>query len=150
MRLISCINVIVSASKGSYTKNTVEEVDAMMKNLKTWSNATTRPNMDEVERQRRLALPIEPIKVKVDVRKFMGRWYVLGSIPTPFENGVTDSIENYEWDEKRNLISIANTYRAKGATSESVVHMHATITNAPYNSQWVFNPKILFYFPLGQ
>jgi apolipoprotein D and lipocalin family protein len=35
---------------------------------------------------------------RVDLPRFMGNWYVIASIPTRFENGAHNAVENYQLD----------------------------------------------------
>lgn len=51
---------------------------------------------------------------KVEISRFMGDWYVIASIPTPFEKGVYNGLESYQWNEEKKRIDISFTYR-KGA-----------------------------------
>lgn len=48
---------------------------------------------------------------KVDIQRFMGDWYVIASIPTPFEKGVYNGLETYSWNEEKQRIDISFTFR---------------------------------------
>lgn len=47
----------------------------------------------------------------VDIPRFMGDWYVIASIPTPFEKGVYNGLETYNWNDEDKRIDISFTYR---------------------------------------
>lgn len=50
----------------------------------------------------------------VDIKRFMGDWYVISSIPTPFEKGVYNGLETYTWNEEKERIDVSFTYRKDG------------------------------------
>ena len=41
-------------------------------------------------------LPPVPTVASVDLPRYMGRWYIIASIPTSFEKGAHNSVESYE------------------------------------------------------
>ena len=45
------------------------------------------------------AVAEEPLKIaaNLDLERFMGRWYVIASIPTPFERDAFNAVEEYTW-----------------------------------------------------
>lgn len=53
----------------------------------------------------------EQVVPSVDIPRFMGDWYVIASIPTPFEKGVYNGLESYEWNEEKQRIDISFTFR---------------------------------------
>ena len=78
-------------TEGSFTKNTAEEVDEMMKGLERWSMGD-RPSVEEVARAIALRSPLTALARPVDIQRYMGNWYVLASIPTVFERNATNSV----------------------------------------------------------
>ena len=62
--------------------------------------------------------PLEALQEphQVDVEKMMGKWFVISSIPTPFEKGAHNATEFYEWvDDDKHQSSTANSEtEAKG------------------------------------
>ena len=40
---------------------------------------------------------------RVELERFMGDWYVIANIPTPFEKDVYNAVESYELDEDGNV-----------------------------------------------
>ena len=43
-----------------------------------------------------LSNPLLPVSDNLDLQRFMGRWYVIASIPTPFETQAYNATEDYE------------------------------------------------------
>lgn len=43
---------------------------------------------------------------KVDIQRFMGKWYVIANIPTFIEKGAHNATETYTWNEKENRIDV--------------------------------------------
>ena len=56
--------------------------------------------------------PIQTVE-QVDLDRFMGDWYVIANIPTPFEKGAHNAVESYKLNDKGE-IETTFTYR-KGA-----------------------------------
>jgi apolipoprotein D and lipocalin family protein len=54
--------------------------------------------------------PLPPLE-KVDLEKFMGRWYVIANIPTFIEKGAHNAIEHYQLDSD-GTIATTFTFRA--------------------------------------
>ena len=43
----------------------------------------------------------------IDVpKRFMGRWFVVANIPTYFEVGATNLIEDYIWNEEEQFVQV--------------------------------------------
>ena len=38
-----------------------------------------------------------PLAEEIDLPRFMGKWYVIASIPTPFERDAYNAVEFYEY-----------------------------------------------------
>ena len=49
------------------------------------------------------AVADSPLKIAagLDIERFMGRWYVIASIPTPFERDAYNAVEEYTWEGDR-------------------------------------------------
>jgi dehydrogenase/reductase SDR family protein 12 len=140
-------------TEGSYTKNTPEEVAEMMRNLAIWSVADQRPTAERIAVEVAKKLPLTAMSREIDINAFMGDWHVLGNIPTYPEMGAANGIEHYDFvsDTKgTGLIKVKFTFVPKGSKSLSEAQMCATISNAPINTQWALDPKILgIRLPLG-
>ncbi len=80
----------------------------------------------------------------VDLERFMGDWYVIANIPTMFEKGAVNAVENYSWNEK-GYVDVTFTYRKdkpdgklKSMTQKGFIF--DTVTNAEWRIQpiWPF------------
>jgi len=149
-------------TEGSFTKNTAAEVDEMMASLQQWSSRGTRPSeaaaaAEAAEAAARL-LPLRESSAPIDIPSFMGRWYVVAQIPTPFDRGARNSTEDYSWDDKAKRIDVTFRFQRAGkgtkgkdggaAAAPTTLLQRATISNAPTNTRWALSPKLLLYLPL--
>eukprot|EP01126_Amoeba_proteus_P046806 TRINITY_DN5309_c0_g1_i2.p1 TRINITY_DN5309_c0_g1~~TRINITY_DN5309_c0_g1_i2.p1 ORF type:complete len:344 (+),score=58.57 TRINITY_DN5309_c0_g1_i2:591-1622(+) len=135
-------------TEGSYTKNTPEEVDLMLKNLELWSSGDIPNPTEETARFLALKKPLAPSETPINIDEFMGRWYVLAGIPSSLEIGNMNPVENYEWCEENNQINMLYQYiSSKGCPSTS--KMRGLIKNPGINTFWEVDPKVWFYWPLN-
>jgi apolipoprotein D and lipocalin family protein len=88
--------------------------------------------------------PLETVK-KIDLDRFMGRWYVIANIPTFVEKGAHNAVETYVWNEKENRIDVEFTFndgafdgKKKTYTQKAFVHDQES------KSEW----RIQFFWPL--
>ena len=128
-------------SEGTFTKNTPLEVNSMMEGLGNWANGRREP-LAELLRRADLSLPLKPAATPVSTQAFMGQWHVLAVIPTPFEIGASNGVENYTYDERRGEINVLFEYAGRGGRGPTKVKQKARVTNAPINSQWAINPQV--------
>lgn len=129
-------------TEGTYTKNTTQEVDAMYANLTVWSDATTRPTAATIKRLISINKPLQAITdVTLNIPRFMGVWYVLANIPSKFEIGSTNCIENYSWNFEEGVVNVLFEYVAKSASSFSGLSMKGEIINEN-NTHWKISPKV--------
>jgi len=72
----------------------------------------------------------------VDLERFMGDWYVIGSIPTFVERGAHNAVESYELQGDRK-VATTFTYR-KGSFDGNRKTMTPTgfVTDDPSNAVW--------------
>lgn len=78
---------------------------------------------------------------KIDIQSYMGKWYVQAGRFTPFEKDVTNSVEIYTWNEKKERIDIDFSYN-KGSFDGKKVEMpqNARIYNKKTNAHWKVSP----------
>jgi apolipoprotein D and lipocalin family protein len=90
---------------------------------------------------------LEAMKQHLDLPKFMGRWYVIGVIPTVFEKDVHNAIEDYELTTdtaEKKVISVQFTYQTGGFDKKiNSLGQKALVHNTDTNAEWRCNPKIL-------
>ncbi|MEZ5448925.1 MAG: lipocalin family protein [Thiolinea sp.] len=77
-----------------------------------------------------------PTVSHVDLDRFMGDWYVIASIPTPFEHNIYNAVENYQRIGPKK-IQTTFTYR-KGGFEGAQKQMRPTgfVTDDPSNAVW--------------
>ena len=73
----------------------------------------------------------------VDIGKFSGDWYVLALIPTSFEKGASNGVENYSIDKEGN-IRVEYSFTKKG--KEKVMYQKGWIYNNETNADWRVRP----------
>ena len=93
--------------------------------------------------------PLAGMAQPIDLERFMGRWYVLANIPTIFDRGTINNMEDYAWDAERQTITSTFTYQRSAAARPDSVRQRCTLKNEA-KTEWVFSQKVgLFYIPLG-
>eukprot|EP01034_Spumella_vulgaris_P022640 gene22640-28780_t len=136
--------------ENEFTKNTPAEVFEMMLTLQVWASSELRPTAQQLEEARARTKPLVAMSTPIDLQAFMGTWYVLASIPTPFEAGASDCVEEYVWSESKQRVNVTFTFTPPDAKSPSQFKQHGTVQNAPVNTFWAVNPKLVgLYLPLG-
>ena len=82
----------------------------------------------------------------VDIDRFMGRWYVIASIPTWFEKGATNAVEYYEKNPD-GTIHVRFTYRQdhhEGVRKEMT--QKAFVVDSKTHAHWKIRPLWPFLF----
>lgn len=89
------------------------------------------------------SLPPPPTVPKVDLPRFMGDWYVISGILTPFEKGAHNAVETYALDEK-GRIPTTYTFRKGGFDGpEKTFNNIAFVHNRETFAEW----RIQFFWP---
>jgi dehydrogenase/reductase SDR family member 12 len=96
--------------------------------------------------------PLEALRIPIDIEQFMGRWYVHANIPTFFDKGTVNNVEEYEWDDVARCVKVLFCYSSLSASGvlkeDSTLRQIGTIDNV-YRTQWTMSMKFLLYWPLG-
>jgi len=139
-------------SEGSHTKNSVEQVDAMMKQLDDWTNGR-RPDL--ARRAEEMAAcasarvaPLAALERPIELARFMGKWYVIANIPTPFDRNTVNNTEDYSYDEAKKTIMVDFSYSDAAFTKTSHLLQKATVFNKAC-TEWRLSPKIGVYMPVS-
>lgn len=83
----------------------------------------------------------EQVVSHVDIPRFMGDWFVIASIPTPFEKGVYNGLETYTWNEEKKRVDISFTFRKKGFNGKKgEITQKGWIADTVGNSHWLVQP----------
>ena len=86
-------------------------------------------------------LPPQPAVSKVEIPKFMGRWYVIANIPTAFEKGAYNAIETYAWNQAEERIDVDFRYNKDSFDGvEKKYPQKAFIYNQDTKSEWRVQP----------
>lgn len=90
-------------------------------------------------------LPAVKTADKVDIQRFMGKWYVIANIPTFLEKGAHNASETYTWNEKENRIDVNFEFNKDKADGEKKAYpQKAFIYNKETKAEW----RIQFFWPL--
>lgn len=78
---------------------------------------------------------------KVEIDKFMGKWYVIAGRFTFLESEVHNGVEEYTWNEKEKRIDISFTFN-QGSFSgkQKSIPQTGWIENDKTNSHWKVSP----------
>ena len=171
-------------TEGTFTKNSPQEIADMMATLQLWGGMRSTPGIGWDPSGRieyisggkvvthepsgappcTMTGPLLAMTRPIDIQRFMGRWYVQANIPTFVDKGTVNNIEDYIWDEARNLILVSFKYRchAGGGGAEGVpgggegsvsvgrqreVRQHGTILNDA-KTEWSLSVKFIIYWPI--
>jgi apolipoprotein D and lipocalin family protein len=79
--------------------------------------------------------PIEPV-TGVDLSRYMGRWYVIASIPTRFERNAYDAVEVYRRDADGDIHTSFHFRRDGFEGPVKTIHSTATVVPGTGNGEW--------------
>ncbi len=78
---------------------------------------------------------------KVEIERFMGKWYVMAGRFTFLEGQVHNGVELYKWNEKENRIDISFTFNKGSLTGqEKSIPQKGWIKNEKTNAHWKVSP----------
>lgn len=78
---------------------------------------------------------------KVEIDKYMGKWYVIAGRFTFFEKGQHNSIENYTWNENKKRIDIEYFYNKDSFNGKiKKIPQKAWVHNRDSNAHWKVSP----------
>jgi len=79
--------------------------------------------------------PIPPVS-HVDLPRYMGRWYVIASIPTRFERDAYNAVETYERQPDGSILTTFHFHRGGFDGPLKTIHSTATVVPDSGNAQW--------------
>lgn len=79
--------------------------------------------------------PIRPVP-HVDLSRYMGRWYVIASIPTRFERGGHNPAETYKLDPDGTVCTWFRLRRGSFDAPVKQIHSLASIVPGTGNAEW--------------
>ena len=77
-----------------------------------------------------------PVVQKVDLDKFMGKWYVVASIPTFFERKAFDATEYYERGDNNKILTTFSFRSGSHQGELKTYHPTGFVTDHPSNAIW--------------
>jgi len=135
-------------TEGSYTKNTTAEVDVMMQKLESWANGgipspeELKATSDAVDAGRVAAkAKCQAMDRKLDIQKFMGKWYIVGSIPSFLDKNTANGTEEYVWNEEQKQIDVTFTFMSRDLKKTNVTPQTAKPANEN-QTNWDLRVKI--------
>jgi apolipoprotein D and lipocalin family protein len=84
--------------------------------------------------------PFQKVVDKMDLQKFLGSWYVVGALPTPFEKGAANGIETYSLDEKGNIRVEYVFYKGGPQGKKTVMRQKGWVVDKERNTEWKVQP----------
>ena len=79
----------------------------------------------------------------VDIKKFMGDWYVIANIPTFLEKNATNAIESYRLNSKNEIETTFSFYKNSPDGEKKEFYPKGFIVNTETNAEW----KMQFLWP---
>jgi dehydrogenase/reductase SDR family protein 12 len=93
-----------------------------------------------------------PMQVSLDRERFMGRWHVIADIPSSRTKNTVNNIEEYTWDENRQIVCVRFKYSSvdsDGVVSKpTVVKQHGTLVNS-FGTEWAIEVKVIIYWSVS-
>jgi apolipoprotein D and lipocalin family protein len=86
--------------------------------------------------------PIKKVD-RVDLNRFMGKWYVIANIPTFVEEGAHNAVETYTWNEKEQRIDVAFTFLKDHFDGKRKTYTQKAFVYDPSGNEW----RIQFFWP---
>lgn len=78
---------------------------------------------------------------KVELKRFMGKWYVIAGRLTFMEDGAHNAVELYQWNDKKERIDISFTFNKDGFDGEKKsIPQKGWIYNPATNAHWKVSP----------
>lgn len=149
-------------SEGTYTKNSPDEVYDMMEQLSICCTLNSAAELGDYVRLSeisriipRTSEPLRGCNTKINIDQFMGVWIVQAHIPTIFDKGTVNNIEEYVWDPEQEVVNVTFKYtipaegydkslmnRGRGNVGTSkTLRQKATIMNAAC-TEWSMSIKV--------
>jgi apolipoprotein D and lipocalin family protein len=79
--------------------------------------------------------PIKPVTA-IDLPRFMGKWYVIASVPTRFENRAYNAVETYELRPDRNVDTMFRFRDSAFDTPVKTIHSTGFVKDGTGNAEW--------------
>ena len=80
----------------------------------------------------------------INIKKFMGEWYVIASVPTFLDKDAVNPIETYIYNDKGYIDTKFTFYKDSFNSKKKMYHSKAFIKDDKKKSEW----KMQFFWPL--
>jgi apolipoprotein D and lipocalin family protein len=84
--------------------------------------------------------PFQKVVERMDLQKFLGSWYVIGVLPTPFEKGASNGIETYSLDEQGNIRVEYVFFQGGPGGKKTVMRQKGWVVDKQRNTEWKVQP----------
>ena len=81
------------------------------------------------------AQPIQPVQ-HVDLQRYMGRWYVIASIPSRVERGGHNAVETYRLEPDGSICTWFRLRKGSFNAPVKLIHSTATVVPGTGNAEW--------------
>lgn len=142
-------------TEGSYTKNSRHSVDAMLQKLDDWSSGRRPEDLPlkaeafeagaRAREQGRLEAMTRPISIK----EFMGRWFVVANIPTFFDKGTINNVEEYSCDEEGKNVTVNFLYSSQDSATKGCIRQRAVVNDPIQGTEWKLTPEFGIPLPVS-
>jgi apolipoprotein D and lipocalin family protein len=95
-----------------------------------------------------MAATIAPLAKRIDPLKCMGDWYVQVAIPTPFDRGAHNGLEQYTWNEQKQRVKVKYTFNNKSFTGKltEVTQVGRVAPKSENGTTWQVAPWLGFMY----
>jgi apolipoprotein D and lipocalin family protein len=84
-------------------------------------------------------LPAQKVVKQIDIKRYMGDWFVIAAIPTSFDSPY-NPVEHYTWNEKENRVDVDYHYNEDSLTGP-LKHMNQNaFIDSESNAEWKIQP----------
>jgi len=94
---------------------------------------------------------VSPLARKIEPLKCMGNWFVQVAIPTPFDRGAHNGLEQYSWDEEEQRVKVKYTFSSGSFEAKpTVVYQKGRVApGSEDGTLWQVKPWLkLCYLPV--
>lgn len=82
----------------------------------------------------------------VDLRRFLGIWYIIAGRTTVYERDAHNTVESYHWNCKKNRIEIVTDWRMKSFIGKAKrLRQQGSVTDSKTNARW----KVRSFWPMS-
>ena len=84
--------------------------------------------------------PFQRVVDRMDLQRFLGSWYVVGVLPSPFEKGAANGVETYTLDEEGSIRVEYVFYKGGPGGKKIVMRQKGWIADKEKNTEWKVQP----------